>query len=293
MDNSSYFIKNKCLFGPYPSKQDIIEFLNHGINIFVNLTTPEEKLEDYQNLIKAISCNSIEYINFPIPDHKYPKNIYEFYRMLYYLKLKILSGNKIYIHCKGGHGRSGMVSCMLICMVYNIQPKFAIEYITECHKNRKNLRKIWLNVKCPNSKLQRFFIYKSFTKVYINKYDTENELNIKSFCPIIINNSLYNTVEEAFNYLCIDKGIKLQKDKYILLKEIILKKLIQHKNLFYNIFKTGIRPIVYDEKYYESENIFEGKDKDKDSKYNMYNMYKNSIGYILHNIRDYYYTNYD
>jgi len=47
METSSYFIKNKALFGSYPNQDTIQELIVMGVNIFVDSTCEDENLEDY------------------------------------------------------------------------------------------------------------------------------------------------------------------------------------------------------------------------------------------------------
>jgi protein-tyrosine phosphatase len=252
--NYNYFIENKCMFGSYPStEKDVINLINLGVVLFVNLVTPEEKLTDYTNILQN---KNIEYINFPISDNKHPNNIYDFYKLIYNISNKIkninsVNNEKIYIHCKGGHGRSGMVSCFVLCFMYNISPELSIKYITECHRNRENLKKKWINSKCPNSKRQRFFIFKSFVKILIyNQCDRENifyGLNLNSNHEIKINNILFQNGEIALKTIIEENHKEIDSETIEnILKDILIKKFEQNKKLIYTLIRTGIKSIIYD-----------------------------------------------
>lgn len=259
--NYNYFIEDKCLFGSYPSSEkDITDLIDLGVILFINLVSKEEKstLKDYKNIInKYKGEKNIEYINFPIPDNKYPNNAYDFYKLIHYISnrikyINIRNNEKVYIHCKGGHGRSGMTACFILCLLYNITPEISIKYITDCHKNRVNLKKKWINSKCPNSKRQRFFIFKSFVKISINN-DKENNLyglNISSEYPIRINNKVFQNAEQAFRKTLEnieeEKGEKGETDYESELKYILVQKFNQNKDLIYTLIKTGLKPIIYD-----------------------------------------------
>lgn len=285
--NYSYFIEDKCMFGSYPSvEKDVVKLIDLGVVLFVNLVTPEEKLEDYTHILHN---KNIEYINFPIGDNKYPNNnIYDFYKLIYNIinKIKNINSNeKIYIHCKGGHGRSGMVSCFILCFMYNISPELSIRYITECHRNRENLKKKWINSKCPNSKRQRFFIFKSFVKIVIdNQCDKENMFcgfNLNSNHEIKINNITFQNCEIALKTIIENfKNDNLNEiDNQTIeniLKDILIKKFEQHKKLIYTLIKTGIKSIIYDVVLRESN--------DK------YSIKVIKIGRILEEIRRMYYS---
>jgi protein-tyrosine phosphatase len=153
MDISSYFYKDKCLFGSYPTNQDILELESFGVKYFVDLTTRFEKIKRY-------NCN-VNYISYPIKDNYIPDNPRDYLRFINYISSIIKNlrkDEKVYIHCKGGHGRSGMVIASLLCCIENITPNESISRATQYHRKRPNLKKKWKESLCPNIKTQRDFI---------------------------------------------------------------------------------------------------------------------------------------
>lgn len=136
MDNSSYFIEDKCLFGPYPSNTDVKELEKNGVKYFIDLTSKEDKLDNY-------NCNTT-YISYPIRDNYIPDDREDFTNFLEYVKKiyhSLASGDKIYIHCKGGHGRSGMLVACLLCSILGISPEESIMRTSESHDKRPLLKK--------------------------------------------------------------------------------------------------------------------------------------------------------
>ncbi len=63
-------------------------------------------------------------------DQRVPDNIIEFVKFINKL-VNIISGltncEKLYIHCKGGHGRSGLIAATLLCVMDEISPEKAIQ----------------------------------------------------------------------------------------------------------------------------------------------------------------------
>tara|TARA_A100001015_G_C14714557_1_gene603463 strand:+ start:136 stop:393 length:258 start_codon:yes stop_codon:yes gene_type:complete len=82
MDNASYFIDNKALFGSYPDEICLKELQDNGVKIFVDVTNENDHLQSYRQYLK----DSDIYINFPIDDRKYPENATKFIQLL--LKIK-------------------------------------------------------------------------------------------------------------------------------------------------------------------------------------------------------------
>ena len=77
MDKCSYFIKDKSLFGSYPTSEEVIELEKYGVKYFIDLTCPGER-----NISKYSYANNTIYINFQIPDRKIPENPLEFCRFI-------------------------------------------------------------------------------------------------------------------------------------------------------------------------------------------------------------------
>eukprot|EP00929_Paragymnodinium_shiwhaense_P102058 TRINITY_DN65263_c0_g1_i1.p1 TRINITY_DN65263_c0_g1~~TRINITY_DN65263_c0_g1_i1.p1 ORF type:complete len:223 (-),score=25.36 TRINITY_DN65263_c0_g1_i1:162-830(-) len=58
-------------------------------------------------------------------------------RHLEMLLMELAEGRKLYIHCYGGHGRTGIVACSLLCLLYEgVKPDKAVEVFNELHQCR-------------------------------------------------------------------------------------------------------------------------------------------------------------
>src|SRR6056300_1591238 len=116
MDKSSYFIENKALFGSFPTQDSVNELEKTGVRVFVNLTYDNEtKITPYQT--------NYEKIKFPIPDREIPEDICKFCSFIVNLtdiiNTKLDNWELMYIHCKGGHGRSGVVVACILAYMFN------------------------------------------------------------------------------------------------------------------------------------------------------------------------------
>lgn len=130
----TYWVTESLMAGEHPtdragleaSRHKIRQYLDCGIDFFVDLTRPGEKM-DYQEILleqaqaprkgvhNSRSCsNTIGYVRFAIPDFGVPSPE---------LMKKILDTideaiekekRKVYVHCRGGIGRTGTtVGCYL------------------------------------------------------------------------------------------------------------------------------------------------------------------------------------
>ena len=179
MESSSYFIKDKAMFGSFPTQQSVHELEKEGVKHFIDLTFHDEK-----KIVPYIT--SYNYVNFPIPDQNIPTDLYEFSRLI--LKIsKIIrelhNDEKVYIHCKGGHGRSGLIVACILCYIFSLSPYESLQYTTECHNNRKFMRERWRKIGSPQTYSQKKFVYKSFHPVNMNallKHLINENININN-----------------------------------------------------------------------------------------------------------------
>lgn len=165
MDTCSYFIKGKALFGSYPSEKSVKELEENGVRYFVNLTyNDEDKIKEY--------VTQYELIHFRIKDRSVPDDLLSFSKFIIHLSeiIKHLKpSEKVYIHCKGGHGRSGLVVACLVCFIFNISPFDALNYTSKCHSNRSVMREKWRKIGAPQTYLQKRFVHQLFRPINFNR----------------------------------------------------------------------------------------------------------------------------
>lgn len=164
MDSSSFFIENKALFGSYPNQDKVNILENEGVRWFVNLTNNNEHNTNVYHV-----SNKSHIIVFDICDRKPPNNML-FYSIFINNLIKIINslcdGEKMYIHCRGGHGRSGMVVATILKIYFNMSIYEAIEKTNIYHRMRNGLSERWHKLTIPNFHQKRF-IYRFFKPIYI------------------------------------------------------------------------------------------------------------------------------
>lgn len=156
-DISCQFIQDQALFGAYPTQEHIQYLIEWKVDIIVNLTYDCEK-----HIKPYYVDKTIEIIKFPIPDRSVPQNKYKFTALVLYLKSMIDASKKIYIHCKAGHGRSGVLAASLLCYHLKVTPSEAIEITSAQHATRKNMKQRWRIVGSPQTFEQKNFINSVF-----------------------------------------------------------------------------------------------------------------------------------
>lgn len=104
---------------PRPGKllaQDLTEFRSAGVQTLVSLLTEDEAeylgLADEQ---KVSSSLGIEFLNFPLRDHRTPPDRGLFRKFVVGIATKLYDHEGVAIHCRGSIGRSTLVAaCALI-----------------------------------------------------------------------------------------------------------------------------------------------------------------------------------
>ena len=116
--DNSYKVTKNIYAGEYPRNKDyessyakIKHFENFGITHFVDLTE-EGELQPYEPLL----YKGAKYLRFPIKDVSIPQSTKSVQDLIAKIT-KVIKGNpkaKVYIHCWGGVGRTGLVvGCLL------------------------------------------------------------------------------------------------------------------------------------------------------------------------------------
>jgi protein-tyrosine phosphatase len=250
MQRSSYFIKDKALFGAYPSDKEIEEYENIGVKYFVDLTAPE----DESRVQKYVTRYT--YIKYSIKDRRIPVDWQSF--ALFIIKLSdiiinLKDDDKVFIHCIGGHGRSGIVVASLFCNMYDMSPSNSISLTTKCHRKRKILKEKWRILGSPQTRSQKHFITKFFEPLYVsrsntklnNYFSTEFD-NFADVCVNIPNMGVFKNAMEAYDSLYKFNLLSLtgETGKEIMYK-ILEYKFLSNKNLIIKLINTGLRPIIF------------------------------------------------
>ena len=300
MNKSSYFIPDVALFGSYPSQESAEELESNGVCLFVNLTEAIENLDAYK-------LSSSEMISFPIPDRKIPTNMLDFSLLIMKIVMRMVNfkqGQKLYIHCKGGHGRAGVVVASILCYYYRIEPAKALELTTLYHSKRKEMRAKWRSIGSPQTQTQKQFVNKLFTPLFFYKaFKSGPTVGFSNFSPHTVYlqrfDQTFGTAEAAFNafkdptnkqyieslanattpFIAKDlsKHCTLREDWYErreeFMMEVVYAKIRQHQDFYEKLINSCLRPIVH----HTRNDKFWGDGPNS--------MGKNILGKILVNIR--------
>jgi len=110
-----WVVDGRLLAGGYPynpgiddSESFLRQLLASGIDAFVDLTE-EDELTHYQQLLPKLSYRELLYRRFEIQDYSVP-SIATMHAIVAHLNTLLDAGKTVYLHCRGGIGRSGTVA---------------------------------------------------------------------------------------------------------------------------------------------------------------------------------------
>ena len=109
--NSYWVLPGSLLAGEYPSgnaptdtQQRLQLLLAAGIDAFIDLTQAGERPE-YQSLLPP----HVQYLRVPITDSQVPADFGHMHAIQTHLQVALAVGRRIYVHCRAGIGRTGIV----------------------------------------------------------------------------------------------------------------------------------------------------------------------------------------
>ena len=140
----SNWVLDNLIVGRYPEHKDpkihelkSIALVTIGVTDIISLIPKDEskRLRSYRETIKKYNKN-IRFYDFPIKDRSIDNDMrtIKFVRVL--IK-SLLDKNKLfYLHCRGGHGRTGILVSILLGLMFNISSNEALNYCQALHFRR-------------------------------------------------------------------------------------------------------------------------------------------------------------
>jgi len=161
---SNWLVKNKLLCGSQPTADsrypELQKLKDTGITHFINLGGKQTK--SYVKLMEEIDFAHGVVIDHPIEefDTNDKASIEAIHSIVTLLKQN--DSNMVYLHCRAGHGRTGMVAAVALAALYpKISPDQAMKFVQRFHDQREDS---WGNWRSPETKEQ----YESAVQMIIN-----------------------------------------------------------------------------------------------------------------------------
>lgn len=158
-DYANWIIPGRLMCGPYPgidninfhlevdAKSNIDLIIADGIDTFICLQSEERFIDNKPSYARFVK-RECQYIHLPIIDGGAP-NKKEFIKNLVGIIQELENGKKIYIHCAGGHGRTGLYVCGLIMLLYKVDVGHALHITQYLHDKRRKIdRRVKSKIPC-------------------------------------------------------------------------------------------------------------------------------------------------
>jgi hypothetical protein len=128
--------------GGFPSTS-LIDLVNAGVDTFVSLQESyhEYGCTDYRQTLRNIAKkpdfppHPINFLHFPIPDFGVVKD-QDMLALTNQLVDLLRNGRSLYVHCYGGHGRTGTVLLHLLSAILGKDMQASMEVLRTAHKAR-------------------------------------------------------------------------------------------------------------------------------------------------------------
>ncbi len=116
------------------SDEKVQALLRQGITTFVNLQSRGEG-QDYRPRVLKLNP-SARFLSLPIPDRLTTSDA-QVSRFVLDLASRLLEGEVLYVHCRGGHGRTGTVCSLLLGLLYELRGGHALALYQALHDLRQ------------------------------------------------------------------------------------------------------------------------------------------------------------
>lgn len=236
-------------FGSYPTADQLGILQDMQFDYIVRLTLTQEKNVDPYT-------TSIQVIPLPIKDNNVPHDWDFFTIAILWIINQLREGKKIFVHCKGGHGRSCIVTtCILYYTNESLNARDAIEESIRIHNERTNMSLRWKGIKSPFSKSQYIFLYKYLNPICILKsYNSGYQAGFSgsSLFEIQHESGTYSNLDAAFQAI---RYLPSFRDAFVEMFALTESKFSRYPELQDNLIHTGIRRIYDHSRYAFGNNL--------------------------------------
>lgn len=157
---ASPLIHDRLYFGGAPDALMWEALERHNMTLIVNLLTETERRIFPYPVKKSDTWQPLMW-HLPVPDQQLPEKPDAFLnmvrRIVQYMRQHPRS--KVYVHCRGGHGRSPMMAgCILSALEGKVGAE-CIDAVSRAHWLRKRLSAKYYRQLCPVANRQRTFLH--------------------------------------------------------------------------------------------------------------------------------------
>jgi len=175
-DFCNWVLPGRLLMGAFPKRTTLLhQILQAGITTFVSLVHPREleRLEKYgpyfdfakkmvqenKEGLLTQKVSDLQFVHLPITDKDIAGDD-DILHLIEDMERRMLGGERIFIHCRGGHGRTGTVIAVLLAKLFNLDAYEALEKTQQYHDHREDVKQKPGVYSCPETALQTNQVYR-------------------------------------------------------------------------------------------------------------------------------------
>lgn len=159
-DYTASLIGGSLCFGSYPSRELFDALVACGFTLFIDLTTVDDAtlliISQGFDYPYGIDNKEVSIKRYPIADRT-PGTIEDARLIVASCMMKLDNGGKVYIHCRGGHGRSAMIAALIV-VENGYSPMDAIATVKKAHHLRRVMNDKWRKLGAPQTISQKTFV---------------------------------------------------------------------------------------------------------------------------------------
>eukprot|EP01064_Diplonema_japonicum_P021418 TRINITY_DN30971_c0_g1_i1.p1 TRINITY_DN30971_c0_g1~~TRINITY_DN30971_c0_g1_i1.p1 ORF type:complete len:696 (+),score=123.32 TRINITY_DN30971_c0_g1_i1:37-2124(+) len=152
---TNWVVRGRLLCGGSPDNRrlsDLQALANTGITTVINLRA--DKNAGYMPALEKAAGRKINLVTYHLSDGQVPKETKTFMELINRINAMLKAGEIIYIHCKGGHGETGMVVACVLATLYDLPHMKALNVTGTLHSQRHDTED-----QCsPQTQEQRIFV---------------------------------------------------------------------------------------------------------------------------------------
>jgi hypothetical protein len=127
---TAWVVPGRLARGRFPMYADALALVKAGVTTFVNLRGETGGLDDYLRMYpRDVAAHkrrhALEFLFFPVGDFC-AADARSLAALARELRARLERGEVLFVHCRGGRGRTGMVVAALLCALYGVPAEAAL-----------------------------------------------------------------------------------------------------------------------------------------------------------------------
>jgi hypothetical protein len=130
--DSNWLVPGHLAIGALPDGPGASALATAGVSTFVSLIGEHtfDQYERGERVAYPTHVTNANFIHFPIRDFDVP-DVTALNGLVLELKRRIVAGECVFVHCRGGHGRTGTVTIPLVAALFDLDDAAATAFVNQ------------------------------------------------------------------------------------------------------------------------------------------------------------------